>query len=46
MRPERSEVDVDAEADALNRTEPTDLAGFDSFGNPAAPAPAASGSAA
>ncbi|MGA9747912.1 MAG: single-stranded DNA-binding protein [Nocardioides sp.] len=46
VRPERSEVDVDAEADALNRAEPTDLAGFDSFGNPAAPAPAASGSAA
>ena len=32
--PERPDADVDAEADALNRQEPTDLAGFDSFGNP------------
>ncbi len=49
-RPERPDADVDAEADALNRQEPTDLAGFDSFGNPldagVASAGAATGSAA
>lgn len=35
VRPERPDVDVDAEADALNRAEPADLTGFDSFGNQA-----------
>lgn len=34
VRPERPETDVDAEADALNRQEPVDLAELDSFGNP------------
>jgi len=33
-RTERTESDVDAQADALNRQEPPDLEGFDSFGNP------------
>ena len=34
VRAERPESDVDAQVDALNREEPTDLEGFDSFGNP------------
>ena len=34
VRAERPESEVDAEAEALNREEPVDLEGFDSFGNP------------
>jgi single-strand DNA-binding protein len=34
VRTERPDGDVDAQVDALNREEPTDLEGFDSFGNP------------
>ena len=33
-RPERPDTDVDAEVDALNRQDPGELTGFDSFGNP------------
>ena len=43
IRPERPASEVDAQADALTRTEPVDLERFDSFGNPldTSPAPAA-----
>ena len=37
VRTERPETGVDAEADALHRQEPSDLAEFDSFGNPLTP---------